>query len=124
MIERIRGQARGRNRASAYKDLVWTVATAGDTSADIAGQTRQALATIEQSLTSLGASKQRIVSTQIFLARMAEKAATPLASSNALANARKSRPLSSRSLVMSPSRYDCAGVRLLTSVCRFATSVK
>ena len=50
MIERIRGQARGRNRASAYKDLVWTVATAGDTSADIAGQTRQALATIEQAL--------------------------------------------------------------------------
>ena len=75
MIERIRGQARGRNRASAYKDLVWTVATAGDTSADIAGQTRAALATIEQSLTSLGASKQSIVSTQIFLARMADKAA-------------------------------------------------
>lgn len=75
MIERIRGQARGRNRASAYKDLVWAVATADDTSTDIAEQTRQTLATIEKSLATLGASKQRIVSAQVFLARIADKAA-------------------------------------------------
>ena len=75
MIERIRGQARGRNRASAYKDLVWAVATANDTSADIGEQTRQTLATIESSLTTLGSSKQSIVSAQVFLARMSDKAA-------------------------------------------------
>ena len=75
MIERIRGTARGRNRASAYKDLVWTVATADDTSTGVTEQTRQALATIEKSLTALGASKHRIVSAQVFLARMADKAA-------------------------------------------------
>ena len=75
MIERIRGQARGRNRASAYKDLAWAVATANDTSANITEQTRQALATIEQSLTKLGSSKQSIVSAQVFLARIEDKAA-------------------------------------------------
>ena len=75
MIERIRGQARGRNRASAYKDLVWAVATADDHSADIAEQTRQTLATIESSLATLGSNKQRIVSAQIFLARIEDKAA-------------------------------------------------
>ena len=75
MIERIRGQARGRNRASAYKDLVWAVATADDTSADIAEQTRQTLAVIEKSLAALGSSKQRIVSAQVFLARIEDKAA-------------------------------------------------
>lgn len=75
MIERIRGQARGRNRASAYKDLVWAVATADDTSADVAEQTRQTLAVIEKSLAALGSSKQRIVSAQVFLARIEDKAA-------------------------------------------------
>ena len=75
MIERIRGQARGRNRASAYKDLVWAVATTDDTSTDIAEQTRQTLATIEKSLATLGSSKLRIVSAQVFLARIADKAA-------------------------------------------------
>ena len=75
MIERIRGQARGRNRASAYKDLVWAVATANDASADIAEQTRQTLATIERSLTALGSNKQSIVSAQVFLVRIEDKAA-------------------------------------------------
>ena len=75
MIERLRGKARGRNRASAYKDLVWTVATADDTSKDIAEQTRQALATIERSLVELRSNKHSLVSAQIFLERMADKAA-------------------------------------------------
>lgn len=32
MIERVRGAYTGRNRSSAYRDLVWTVATAEDVS--------------------------------------------------------------------------------------------
>ncbi|MFW1174908.1 RidA family protein, partial [Vibrio parahaemolyticus] len=32
MIERKRGAYQGRNKSSAYKDLVWTVATSSDTS--------------------------------------------------------------------------------------------
>lgn len=75
MIERVRGQARGRNRASAFKDLVWAVATADDHGADVGSQTRQALAVIERSLQRMGSHKHRIVSAQIFLARITDKAA-------------------------------------------------
>jgi len=68
MIERLRGSARGRNRASAYKDLVWAVATADEYSGDIKEQTRRTLATIEKNLAAMGSSKHRIVSAQIFMA--------------------------------------------------------
>ncbi|KZN55825.1 hypothetical protein N482_04945 [Pseudoalteromonas luteoviolacea NCIMB 1942] len=36
MIERKRGIYEGRNKSSAYKDLVWTVATSVDTQVDMA----------------------------------------------------------------------------------------
>lgn len=75
MIERLRGSARGRNRASAYKDLVWAVATANDVSQGIAEQTRQTLATIEKNLAAMGADKHRMVSAQVYLANIADKAA-------------------------------------------------
>ncbi len=47
MIERKRGTVEGRNKSSAYKDLVWTVATSSDTSLTIEGQTKLALQTIQ-----------------------------------------------------------------------------
>ncbi|MGH8620240.1 MAG: RidA family protein [Burkholderiales bacterium] len=75
MIERLRGKARGRNRACAYKDLVWAVATADDVSLDIAGQTRQTLATIEKNLATMGAHKHRIMSAQVYIASLQDKAA-------------------------------------------------
>ena len=68
MIERKRGLYKGRNKSSAYKDLVWTVATSSDTSLDIEGQTRLALETIQENLAELGSDKTKIISAQVFIA--------------------------------------------------------
>ena len=73
IIERVRGQYIGRNRSSAFKDLVFTVATAVNTEADIISQTEQALATIENNLSELGSHKHRILSAQVYLANMLDK---------------------------------------------------
>ncbi|EHR0803192.1 RidA family protein [Vibrio parahaemolyticus] len=73
MIERKRGVYQGRNKSSAYKDLVWTVATSSDTSLDIVGQTKLTLETIEQNLKELGSDKTQIVSAQVFIANMPDK---------------------------------------------------
>jgi len=73
MITRIRGKYIGRNAASAYKELVWTVATANDKTLDIEGQTRETLAVLEKNLCELGSEKTLIVSAQVYLARIADK---------------------------------------------------
>jgi len=73
MIERKRGIYQGRNKSSAYKDLVWTVATSADTSLDITGQTRLTLETIEENLKELGSDKTRIMSAQVYIANMQDK---------------------------------------------------
>jgi len=72
-IRRWRGRAEGRNRASAWNGLVWTVATSDDETADIAGQTRRCLAALDGNLADAGADKTRIISAQVFLADMATK---------------------------------------------------
>jgi len=72
-IKRWRGQAQGRNRMAAYRDLVWTVATY-DGSPDIQEQTRRALAVIDKNLAEAGTDKTRLISAQVFLADMTEKA--------------------------------------------------
>ncbi|HCG8475161.1 RidA family protein [Vibrio parahaemolyticus] len=73
MIERKRGIYQGRNKSSAYKDLVWTVATSSDTTLDIVGQTKLTLEMIERNLEELGSNKTRIVSAQVFIANMLDK---------------------------------------------------
>ncbi len=73
MIERKRGVYQGRNKSSAYKDLVWTVATSADTSLDITDQTRLTLETIEENLKELGSDKTRIMSAQVYIANMQDK---------------------------------------------------
>ena len=73
MIERISGEYKGRNKSSAYKDLVWTVATSSDTSVGIEQQTKLTLATIEMNLVELGSDKTSIVSAQVYIANMADK---------------------------------------------------
>ncbi|WP_038195778.1 RidA family protein [Vibrio nigripulchritudo] len=73
MIERNRGIYQGRNKSSAYKDLVWTVATSSDTSLDIVGQTQLTLDTIQSNLNELGSDKTQIVSAQVYIANMADK---------------------------------------------------
>jgi len=73
MIERKAGIYDGRNKSSAYKDLVWTVATSSDLSVGIEQQTLLTLAIIEDNLLDLGSDKSRIVSAQVYIANMAEK---------------------------------------------------
>ena len=73
VIERKRGIYEGRNKSSAYRDLVWTVATASDTSLDIEGQTKLALDTIQNNLIELGSDKTKILSSQVFIADMKYK---------------------------------------------------
>ena len=73
-IKRWRGQAEGRNRMAAYRDLVWTVATHDDRSADIQEQTRRCLAVLDKNLAEAGTDKTRLVSAQVFLADMTTKA--------------------------------------------------
>ncbi len=73
MIERKPGIYDGRNKSSAYKDLVWTVATASDTSVGIEQQTLLTLEIIQKNLIELGSDKTRIVSAQVYIANMADK---------------------------------------------------
>jgi len=73
MIERIQGIYEGRNKSSAYKDLVWTVATASDTSLDLEEQAKSALAIIQDNLKELGSNKSRILSAQVYIANMQDK---------------------------------------------------
>ena len=75
MIERKCGLYDGRNKSSAYKDLVWTVATSADTSVGIAEQTRITLHTIQENLLELSSDKTKIVSAQVYIANMADKSA-------------------------------------------------
>ena len=65
LIERKPGIYEGRSKSSAYKDLVWTVATSLDTSLGIEQQTELTLDTIQQNLIELGSDKSRIVSAQV-----------------------------------------------------------
>ncbi|NIB41590.1 RidA family protein [Pseudomaricurvus alkylphenolicus] len=73
MIRRARGIYEGRNKSSAYKDLVWTVATSSDTTLDIEGQTKMTLDTIQDNLIELGSDKSRILSAQVYIADMNDK---------------------------------------------------
>jgi len=73
MIERKRGIYQGRNKASAYENLVWTVATSADTTLDIEGQTKLTLDKIQENLVELGSDKSQIVSAQVFITDMSLK---------------------------------------------------
>ena len=74
MIERVQGeQASGRCQATAYKDLIWIVSAATDENLDLAGQTLQALTTLESNLIELGSDKTRIASVQVFIANIDDK---------------------------------------------------
>ena len=71
-IERWRGSAQGRNRAVRHGGLVYTVATAPG--ADIQTQTRAALAAIDANLADAGSDKSCLISVQIFMADLSQKA--------------------------------------------------
>ena len=72
-IERWRGSAEGRNRAVRHGGVVYTVATAPG--ANIQAQTRAALAAIDKNLADAGSDKTCLLSAQIFMADLSQKAA-------------------------------------------------
>ena len=71
-IERWRGDATGRSRLTAWRDLVFTVATAPGGS--VAEQTRASLARISANLAEAGADKTRLLSATVYLTDIANKA--------------------------------------------------
>ncbi|MBD0400272.1 Rid family hydrolase [Flammeovirga sp. EKP202] len=73
MITRKRGTYIGRNKSSAYKDLVWTVATTKDTSLPLEAQIEETLQIIDDNLQELGSNKYQIVSAQVYLAKITDK---------------------------------------------------
>ena len=71
-IERWPGDAGGRSRATAWRDLVFTVATAPG--ASVAEQTRASLARISKNLAEAGADNTRLLSATVYLTDIAHKA--------------------------------------------------
>jgi enamine deaminase RidA (YjgF/YER057c/UK114 family) len=74
-IERWPASGAGRSRASALGDLVWLVANATDTEADFRGQVGQTLAALDDTLRAAGSSRARLLSVQVLLSEMGNKAA-------------------------------------------------
>ena len=71
-IERWQGDATGRSRATAWRDLVFTVATApGPT---VAAQTRASLAQISANLAEAGTDRTRLLSATVYLTDISRKA--------------------------------------------------
>ena len=73
MIERVQGKFEGRNKAVAYKDLVFTVATASDDTLNFEEQTKETLETLEFNLLQMGSSKKKILSAQVYITNMKNK---------------------------------------------------
>lgn len=73
-IERWRGNATGRNRIVRHDGIVYTVGIGPDAGPDIRAQTQASVALIEANLEEAGSDKTRMLSVQIFLADMSQKA--------------------------------------------------
>ena len=71
-ITRLTGNATGRSRATAWQDLVFTVATAPGR--DVTEQTATALAQLDANLTDAGSDRSRILSATVYLTDISKKA--------------------------------------------------
>ena len=71
-IERWQGDARGRSRTTAWRDLAFTVATAPGST--VTGQTRASLAQISANLAEPGTDHTRLLSATVYLTDIANKA--------------------------------------------------
>ena len=71
-ITRFSGAASGRSRASVWRDLVFTVATADGDS--LAAQTRNALTTLDRNLADAGSDRSRLLSATVYLTDINDKA--------------------------------------------------
>ncbi len=67
------GSATGRCSGTAYGDLVWAVAVDKDNSADMASQTRGALARIDEVLAEGGTDKSRILNATVYVSAIERK---------------------------------------------------
>ena len=74
-IKRWQGSAAGRNRTVRHNGIVYTVAAGDAAEPGIRAQTATALAAIDRELAEAGSDKSRLLSVQIFLAHMDDKAA-------------------------------------------------
>ena len=72
-IQRWHGQAAGRCRTTAWRDLVFTVATAEAAGPSVAAQTRESLAIIQRNLAEAGSSPARLLSATVYLEDIASK---------------------------------------------------
>ena len=66
-IKRWSGSAIGRNPAVAYRDLIWTVATATDLSADFEAQAEQSLQMLDAHLVMTGSDRAQLLSLQVMV---------------------------------------------------------
>lgn len=73
-IERWAGDAPGRSRASAWRDLVFTVATAAEAGPSVAAQTRRSLEIIDRNLADAGSDRTRMLSATVYLTDINAKA--------------------------------------------------
>ena len=71
-VERWPGDARGRSRTTAWRDLVFTVATAPG--ASVGEQTRASLERVTKNLAEAGADHTRLLSATVYLTDIAHKA--------------------------------------------------
>jgi enamine deaminase RidA (YjgF/YER057c/UK114 family) len=78
-IERWRGSGPGRSHTVAWGGLVWTVSNArnpaSNPAGDLATQVAETLALLEQSLHEAGSGKTRLLSVQVLLASIDDRAA-------------------------------------------------
>jgi enamine deaminase RidA (YjgF/YER057c/UK114 family) len=72
-ITRIPGGSAGRSSGTTYGDLVWAVAVDKDKPADMASQTRGALARIDEILSAAGTDKSRILNATIYVSPIDRK---------------------------------------------------
>lgn len=72
-IERYHGQAPGRTRATAWRDLAFAVAMTADSELSVAAQTRATLAAIDDNLADAGTDRTRILTSTVYITDMADK---------------------------------------------------
>lgn len=70
-IKRLAGGARG--RATIHDGRVYTVATAADSSLDLAGQTAQTLEALDRNLADAGTDKSRILTATVYVTDIERK---------------------------------------------------
>lgn len=74
IVERGEHSAPGRSRATAFGPFVWVSVTSPDREAELSSQTRTALDLLDNALSSLGTERSSLLSVQVYLAKIEQKA--------------------------------------------------